>query len=354
MSDHVSLKDKFYGCIAGTHVGSSMGAAVEGWPYEKIEKEYGTLNRLLPYQHYKNGWVREPGTTEDGIERQKMMISAIIEKKDRINAEDLRKAWIKYMNPEAPGKVAEPFDGVLLQMAKSGVPAVDIGRFCDYACLCSLARSSHPIALINAGDIEGAINDIYEVGQIYQTTNSSGIKWAAINAIGLAAAFKPNATVDSVIAAIYEYGDQKVVAEIDRALKLSADCKDFRELRKVFDPIYSGIGMPYCISFANEVVTKAVCVFRMVKGNLYDALVASVNMGRDTDCCAAVACGLAGALTGASLPEELIQQVDRATNLNPYTNSQRTISEHADGLYDAYVTRITKIKSYIKQMEVLV
>ena len=74
-----ALREKFFGCIAGCHIGSSMGAAVEGWTYDRIEKEYGTVEKLLPYQHYRNGWTREPGTTEDGVERQKLMITAIAE-----------------------------------------------------------------------------------------------------------------------------------------------------------------------------------------------------------------------------------------------------------------------------------
>ena len=79
----ISLREKFFGCIAGCHIGSAMGAAVEGWPYERIEREYGMLDRPLPYSHYgKRDWVREPGTTEDGVERQKLMITAIIEKQD--------------------------------------------------------------------------------------------------------------------------------------------------------------------------------------------------------------------------------------------------------------------------------
>ena len=67
-----------------------MAAPVEGWAWERIEKEHGTLDRLLPYEHYRNGWRREPGTTEDGVERQKLIITAIIEKKDRVTAEDVR------------------------------------------------------------------------------------------------------------------------------------------------------------------------------------------------------------------------------------------------------------------------
>ncbi len=67
-----------------------MGAQVEGLTYEYIEAKYGTAQTLWSYEHYGNGWAREPGTTEDGIERQKLMIMAIMEKQDRVNAEDVK------------------------------------------------------------------------------------------------------------------------------------------------------------------------------------------------------------------------------------------------------------------------
>jgi ADP-ribosylglycohydrolase len=116
--------------------------------------------------------------------------------------------------------------------------------------------------------------------------------------------------------------------------------------------VYSGTGIPYANSYANEVVTKAVCIFRMVRGDTWQAIVAGVNMGRDTDCMTAVAAGISGALTGAgSLPPELIPQVDHATSLNIYTNSQRTLRQHADGLYDAFKARLRKMRSYAEQMD---
>lgn len=245
-------------------------------------------------------------------------------------------------------------------MAKSGIPAGDIGRYCDYAGLVSMARSCHPIGLINAGDIPGAVSDIFEVGQLYQTTNSRGLQWAAVTGIAIAAATQPGATVDSVIAAILA-GDARfrpeagIVSEIQRGLKRTADCRDFRELRKAFDPIYSGAGTPYAFSSASEIVTKSVCILRMTGGNLKDTIIASVNMGRDTDCAAAVAAGIAGALSGAaSLPPEWIEQVDRATKLNAYTCSQRTLRETSDGLYNAFRARLQRMKTYLGQMELLI
>ncbi len=347
-----SLREKFFGTIAGCHIGSAMGAAVEGWPWERIEREYGTLDRFLPYEHYRNGWRREPGTTEDGVERQKLMITAIIEKKDRVNAEDVRRIWLRDIKPASAGMVSEPFEAVLLAMARSGIPARDLGKYCDYAGLVSMARSCHPIGLINAGDPASAVEDVFEVGQLYQTSNSRGLKWAAVTAAAIAAATQPGATLDSVLQAVAVHCDKGVVGEIERGLKLTAGAADFRDLRRAFDKVYYGAGIPYAASYANEVVTKALCVFRAVQGDPRRAVIASVNMGRDTDCLAAIAAGIAGALSGgASLPAEWVRQCDYATSLNRYTNSQRTLREHADGLYEAFRARLARMKAYAERME---
>ncbi len=351
----VSLRDKFYGCIAACHIGSAMGAPVEGWTYQRIEEKYGLVDRLLSYQHYGNGWDREPGTTEDGVERQKLMITAIMEKKDRVNAEDVRAVWVREIKPESAGKVSEPFEATLLAMAKTVIPARDLGRYCDYAGLNSFARSCHPVGLINAGDASGAVTDVFEVGQLYQTSNSRGLQWACITALAIAAATKPGATVDTVIGAIAN-GDPRIPKsvwrEIERGLKRTAECKNVRELRTAFDPVYNGTGMPYAFSFANEVVTKAVCIFRMTNGDPKEAILAGVNMGRDTDCVTAIAGGISGALRGAaSIPADWIKQVDYATTLNRFTNSQRTMREHADGLHEAFRARLARSKSYVELME---
>jgi ADP-ribosylglycohydrolase len=359
----VSLREKFYGCIVGAHMGSAMGAPVEGWDWQRIEREYGTLDRLLSYQHYRNtsSWVREPGTTEDGVERQKLMIWAIIEKQDRVSAEDVRKAWVDHMNPNAPGLISEPFEGSLLAMARSPMPASDIGKYCDYSGLISLARSCHPLGLINAGDIEGALRDVRDVGQLYNTANSRGVRWAEVTAVSIAAATKPGATVDSVLGAIFDNCDKAqgqsikeigLRRELENGLKLTSDCRDFRDMRQKFASVYSGQGIPYSSSFANEVVTKAICIFRMTRGDPWEAMKSAVNMGRDTDCLAAVAAGIAGALSGtSSVPADLPKQVDRATSLNPHTNSKRTLRETSDELYRAFKSRLGKMKAHIEQME---
>ena len=348
----VTLQDKFFGCISGCHIGSAMGAAVEGMTWPQLQEKYGFVEDFLPYEHYDNGWMREPGTTEDGVERQKLMITAIMERGGRVNAEDVRCAWIKYANPNAGGWVSEPFEGTLLNMAKSGIPATDLGRYCDYAGLNSFSRACHAIGLINAGNIETVIEDIMQVGQLYQTANSRGLKWACVTGVAIAAGTMPDATVDSVIGSIYDNCDaDMVVKEIDEQIKKTAQYKDIKELRQYFDGVYNGFGMPYPFSYANEVVTKGVTIFKMVNGNTKDAILAGVNMGRDTDCVAAVAGGISGALTGSvSLPEKWITQLDHATELNPHTNSRRTLKENSDAVYFAFQNRLAKEKACVEKM----
>jgi hypothetical protein len=74
-------------------------------------------------------------------------------------------------------------------------------------------------------------------------------------------------------------------------------------------------------------------------------------MGRDTDCVTAIAGGISGALGGAdSVPEEWIRQLDHATSLNIYTNSQRTLSQTADGLYEAFRSRLAREKAFAELM----
>ena len=366
----VTLRDKFYGCICGAHIGSAMGAPVKGWPCEKTQEFYGTLDKLVPYEHYNNGWKREAGTTEDGVERQKLIISAIIEKGGRVNAEDVRRSWVRNTNPQAAGNISDRFEGDLYGIAKSIVPARDIGRYCDYANLATFAASAHPIGLINTGDIPAVIDDVLEVGQLYHKGKTRAMRWSCVVGVGIAMATKQDATVDSVLEALFDnlneragfmgeeenhadYAGMYLIDELKCALELTAGCKDHRGICNVLQYMYRGVAMPYSMSFANEVVTKGVCVFRMCGGNVEKAIVTAVNLGRDSSGIASVAAGLSGALSGAgSIPGDWIEQVDAATGRNPFTNSKRTLRECADGLYGAFQNKLDNYCRYAADMDI--
>jgi len=362
----VTLREKYEGCIASSWVGSAMGAAVEGWNRERIRETYGFLNELRPYKHYTayTDWDRPPGTTEDGIERQKLIATAIIEKQDRILSHDLVAVWVRDLDPAKIIYKQERFDRSLLELARSGVPPSELGRLWPFPHVVAMARASHPLGLINAGDPQGAADDTFEVGKVYATETAFALRWAALYNAAIAAACKPDATVASVLEVAKRYVHYRAEAgslyalydtierEVDRALELAIKHSDPMSMRDEFYQFYDGGRyFNYGASQANEIVAKGLAVFAISQGNPREAILTAVNFGRDTDCLAAVAGGLAGALSGVqSLPAGWVAQVNQSTLADPYTNSRRTIEETADGLYGAFLARRERLTRYLQEM----
>lgn len=359
-----TLRSRFRGCIAGSWVGSAMGAAVEGWSQERIEREFGTLERLLPYRHYATDWQRPPGTTEDGIERQKLVATAIIEKRDRISPQDLRAVWLRDLDPEKMAYKQEPFDRSLVALARAGVPAEQLGSFWPFPNVVSVARATHPIGLINAGDPESAADDTLAVGKLYNEPGVPALRWAALYNGCVAEACRPEATVESVVATarqlvhfraepdtpVAHYA--RVERDLEFALEVASRHDDPLAMREEFARRFHGGGyVTYGGSQANEIVSKGLAVFVASRGQPRMAIVAAVNFGRDTDCLAAVAGGLAGTLAGVeAIPAEWLTQVNDATRQDPYTNNHRTIEETADGLLEAFRARTERLRRYLGEM----
>jgi ADP-ribosylglycohydrolase len=118
-----------------------------------------------------------------------------------------------------------------------------------------------------------------------------------------------------------------------------------------YEHYHGGDYFNYGMSQANEIVAKGLAVFAITKGNPKEAILTAVNFGRDTDCLAAVAGGLAGALSGpGALPRGWIEQVNAATKADPYTNNHRTIQETAEALFEAFVARRGRLEQYVDMM----
>ena len=361
-----TLLEKFEGCIAGSWIGSAMGAPMEGASREAIKAAHGFLDTLLPYKHYtdETDWERLPGTTEDGIERQKLISTAIIEKQDRILPHHLVRVWLRDLKPERMKYKQERFDRSLLELARAGVPPAELGRLWPFPNVVSLARASHPLGLINAGDPEGAADDAFQVGLVYMSPIAFGLRWAALYDAAIAEACKPSATVQSVLDVVRRFVHYRAEAgslyalydtidhEVSHALDLAAKHTDPMAMRDEFYEFYCGGDyFNYGESQANEIVAKGLALFAACKGDPKEAILTAVNFGRDTDCLAAIAGGLAGALAGSNaVPREWIEQVDTATRQDPYTNSHRTIQETAEGLYSAFEARRQRLKGYLQLM----
>lgn len=345
-----NLFDKIYGCLAASRIGSAMGAVVEGWSTERIEQEYGYLEELKSYRHYypRTNWQRPPGTTEDGIERQKLMCQAIIEKKDRITVDDLGAIWLKYLDPVKIVYKSEPGEVIMLGHLQANIPPCEVGRLNDSQHgTNSMSRGGQALGLINAADPQSAVDDTRDVSRMMFSPIDVAIDWACVAQAAIAAALAPNATVDSVVNTACNYITSEAMRkEIERGLDLAHNSiGDPMKLRVEFYKIYNGFGTPYAFASANETVTKALAVLVCTQGDPKLSITTGVNFGRDTDCLAATSGGFSGALNGLSnISTEWIEQVDAATLADPYTNTVCTIRQHAEGIYAALQCRAEKMQ----------
>ncbi len=350
-----SIYEGIYGCLAATRIASAMGAHTENWSRERIRETYGVLEELKPYHHYSNvtEWVHPAGSTEDGIERQKLMCTAIIEKCGRINADDLVETWIKVLDPAKMMSMTEKFDRDLLAVAKAGLlPAAELGRCCKYLHPNTTIRSFHAIPLINAGDIENTIRDLCDVGRVYQPMISDSFPYGIAYNAAVSHALLPDATVDSVIETAFKHSTSMVEKQLKRDLAIAAKYDDPLDMVDELHQHYRANDAAYDPSRAHETCCKAFAIFAASKGDTRKCIVAGSNFGRDTDCLAAATAGLAGALQGIeAVPSEWVDTVDEVTINHPYSNSTLTIKETADGMYAALQNEVSKMRRYVSMFD---
>lgn len=347
--------DRIYAVLAASRIGSAMGAAVECWSAQKIREEQGVLDRFLEYEHYNTGWKRKPGTTEDGIERQKLMCEAILRKQDRIRAADLVAVWIEVLDEEKMRFMTEGFDRDILSAVRSGlIPPRELGRFCPYFHINITARSFQAIPLINFGDEAATLEDLEEIGGVYQHPNSISFPWGRVYHAAFAAALRPGATVETVIEAGMAQADGAIRNQIEKVLAIAEGVSEPLSLIEPLNALYEGRSGPYNLSWIDENVCKSFALLKASHGDVRAAIVTAVNFGRDTDCTAASASSLVAALAGsATIPKEWIAEMEEADVANPYTCLHRSVEDTARGLHEALKNRVQTSRQRIAELEPL-
>lgn len=359
------IYDKMLGVILGSRGGSSMGAVVE-WcgQIEQVEKLYGVFHEFLPYNHYNIPFSHPAGATEDGIERQKFMCTAIIEKQDRIAAEDLIKIWKRDGNIEDMHNMTQPYDRILVAYLKWGADINDLPNHPKFGMPYDLgrhihltARVAHAIPIINAGDPEAAIKDTKEIMKLYYANkNDDAFAWGGVYNAAITLAMLPDATVNSVIENALKFASPEMKKEIEQGLEI-ADKYDGdpmnRGFREEINDMYTNPESPYYVnnrieryrvSSIYENVTCAFAILKLTKGDVNLAVKVANNRARDADCTAASAGGLAGALTGTTtIPKEWIEYLDKGMVNTPYHNSHMPDESTAQALYRAFQSKLSKM-----------
>lgn len=355
------LFNKIHACIAASWIGSSMGAITEGLTVEEIKEKYGILKELLPftrkgkhfrrpggpYYTYKTD-EREPGMTEDGIERQKLITLAIAAKNDRIFIDDYAKSFLENIKPEYFGYLTEPTDEIFYKMLKGGVSSSSVGLFSWWPGLGAIARSIHPIGIINACNPIQAAEDAKNIARLVQPAHGLGLHYSVAVSASIAQALSPSANVDSVVETAISVVRKEVRDEILEAIALTKGRKDIWELRKVLQDKYGKQDH----RMGHVLLGTAFAIFVYVKGNPKEAIIAGANIGIDTDCVSAVSAGLCGALNGTKdIPDEWIHTVNQAAKNNEKTVCNWDTEETALVLMKALKFNLKRLKKQISDVE---
>ncbi len=359
-----ALLSRIYGCEAAGTIGNSMGDVTEGLSWREIEERFGLLDRLVPQdvearrhpRRFGPDWVvhahhRPPGMTEDGFERHRLCTSAILKKGGRITVDDLARTWLDEIDPDRFGYLLRCQDRVIYDLIKAGMPPWDIGRHASWPGFIGTSKMIMPVGMVNACRPDAAARDALDVGRLKDTQGRPG-NFALEVAAGLAAAtaeaLRPAATVDSVIGAALAQLPGEPRAEVEQGQAWAGEAGDWRDLRPLYEARYAGRHA----SNAVEVLSGGLACLRMADGQPREAIVYAVNLGRDTDCKAYVAGGLAGALRGiAAVPADWVRTVEEEVVADPYTVSRRTAREAAEGLYGSCLAEREKLRAALGELD---
>ncbi len=361
------LFSRIYGCEAAGTIGNSMGDVTEGLSWRKIEEHYGLVDTLLPQdkkasrrpQRFGPDWVRHahhrpPGMTEDGFERHRLCTSAILKKGGRITIEELAHAWIEEVDPEKFGYLLGPQDQVIYNLLKTGLPPWEVGRYAAWPAFIGTSKMIMPIVMVNACRPDEAARDALALGLIKDVKGRPGnyaLEVCAAIAAATAEALRPNATVESVIETALAQLPPGPRKEVEQGLGWARKANHWKELRPLYEKHYEGER----ISNAVEVLSGGLACFLMADGQPREAIIYAVNLGRDTDCKAYVAGGLAGAQRGIeAIPPEWVKTVETEVVDDPYTVSRRTARQAAEGLYQACMAETRKIKMAVSEIESMI
>jgi len=330
MKDDLLFK-KIFGCLAGGAVGDAMGAPVEAWHYESIQQKYGKITSLIPDLGVAQ---KKPYEWTDDTVLRHLICRTIIRKGGRITAYDLAEQWMIELKAGDPEGLLQKINYYSERFSLSriimGVSAREAGQ--GNTPVVDAALGITPIGIVNACHPRNAAVDAYDVAGSMQWDYAQEAAMAIAAAV--AEAFKPDATINSIIEASTAYSGPIMKRRIEKAISIAKKYEDVFEARKEFyekllvpdeNELLASIyektkNAPFKISISCnplELVPISLAFFYIARGDPNSAMIGGTNFGRDCDGIAGFAGSIAGAYKGVdAIDMEAIKKVEEANNTN--------------------------------------
>ena len=303
------LYKKTLGCLLGGLIGDAMGTPTEGKNYEFIEENFG--------------WVDDFSCdgTDDTVMKN-LLSEALINTDGYATLDDWAKVWIERTDAFLGEKRNKFFISVQHTFSKlvrgSLIPRmVALGNMPSS----SSAMCISPIGIVNACNPRQAALQAYNVASLIHIHDVAFCQdGAAAMAAAVAEAFKPDATVDSIvktaIESIIPISGGEILGLIKGVLGVARSTGEFKKFReemyenkdKYFRPIT-------CDS--RETIPLTIALFYLADGDFEKSIIYGSNFGRDADTIASMAGAIAGALCGVEkIKKDWLEKVNQYSSLN--------------------------------------
>lgn len=340
------LEDKATGALAGAAVADALGGAAEGNTPEAIRERYnGFIEGIVPpfLDDWRNARPIAPYHKGDGhVTDDTLMTTALVEVYDTVRdhldahaiAEHLvplligERRWIPELETEAILLqrifLAEKWLVARLHYGHVDPREAGVGNIVN----CGAAMYAAPIGIANAASPTGAYAEAIDVAGAHQS--SYGREAAGVYAACVAEAFRPGASVGSVVDVALGLAKDGTRDAIEAVVSVASGLTDWRG---AIDPIRAAV-IPFDTVGPNyrapardaripsrtksiEELPVALGMLVAAGGDYRETVLGAVNYGRDSDSIAVMGGSIAGALGGrAVVPDEWVTQVSEASRMD--------------------------------------
>ncbi len=334
------LIKKTLGCLYGGAIGDALGAPAEGRMPEEIRARYGYITDLVEGWDGPSDLGKGDGRYTDDSHMVQLLSRCYIKHGDHLDAHEFFRRIVPMMAREMRWVPERGREMLLVErlfypekwlymrwLANADPRYAGVGNMVN----CGAAMYAAPVGIINACDPARAYAEAVDVFSAHQV--SFGLEAAAVMATCVAEAFKPDASVSSIIDAalsVAKDGTADCIAAIAERASTLTDWKEaiapLREVMRQYDTAPDdfkgarGSGSNNWTPSREHSIEEAPIAlgFLVVTGGDYEETIfGGTNYGRDNDSIAGMGGAIAGALHGIdALRPEWVETINNANRID--------------------------------------